>query len=149
MSDMVPFNWKARKLVPRKFGDLYNMLDDFFADADLPVRDLAKSTFKMDISEKDKEYQIEAELPGFAKDEVSIELDEGRLIITAKKESTKEEEQKNYIHKERTYTSMCRSIYLGDASEKGIQAKLSGGILTVNVPKKEPATGKKQKIAIE
>ncbi len=139
MSRMVPFNRNKLTMRPRGFEDFYNVLDDFFSDAWSPRRNLAHDTFKMDVQEQEKEYLIEAEMPGVTRDEIKLEMVEGRLCIGVQREENIEDEQKNFIHRERRKTSMQRSIYLADANPQGIKAKLDDGILRVIVPKEEEA----------
>jgi len=134
MPRLVPYNRKNRSLVDRDFYGLdgfYNMLDDFY---NWP-RSLTRDTFKIDVQENDNEYVIEAELPGVNKDEVNIEMNEGRLSISIQREEIKNEENKNYVHKERRYSSMSRSIYLDEAKSEGIKASLENGVLNIIVPK--------------
>jgi len=132
MSGLVPFGKNFFDVVPT---DLYNMIDDFFNDNWFPSRRAFRNTFKLDVEEKEKEYLIQAELPGFTKDEVNLELKEGRLIISACKDEEKEDNKKNYIHRERVYSRMQRSIYLPEAAAENVKAKLDNGILTIKVPK--------------
>ena len=106
---LVPFN--RRNLIRRNdFDGFYNVLDDFFSDTPLMQRDLRNDTFKLDIEEKDKEYILEADLPGIDKDEIDINLDKGRLTISITREDSEDVEEKNYIHKERRYCSMSRRL---------------------------------------
>ncbi|HAE61240.1 MAG TPA: heat-shock protein Hsp20 [Eubacteriaceae bacterium] len=148
MAGLVPFNRKDTGLFDTGFGDVYNMLDDFFSDNLLPARNLARDTFKVDVQENDNEYIIEADLPGVKKEEINLSFDHGRLGISVKKEEKIDEEKKNYIHKERRITSMCRNLYLADASGDDIKAKLEEGVLKINVAKKEQGKEEK-KIDIE
>ena len=123
---------------------MYNMLDDFFNDNWPSSRILARSTFKVDIQEDEKGYVVEAELPRVKKEEIGIELNEGRLTISVVREEKKEEENKNYVHKESQYSSMSRSIYLADASNKDVKASLEDGILRISVPKQEKVDSSKR-----
>lgn len=136
MPRLVPYNRKNRSLVDRDFYGLdgfYNMLDDFY---NWPSpRSLTRGTFKIDVQENDNEYVVEAELPGVNKDEVNIEMNDGRLSISIQREEIKDEENKNYVHKERRYSSMSRSIYLDEAKSEGIKASLENGVLNIIVPK--------------
>lgn len=137
MASLIPFNRRNTDLINTGFDELYNMLDDFFTESFMPRRSLARDTFKVDVQENEKEYIVEAELPGAEKDEIKLELNDGRLNISVEREEKSEEEKKNYIHKERRYSSMCRSIYLQDVESKNATAKLENGVLTVNIPKIE------------
>jgi len=65
-----------------------------------------------------------------------VALEDGKLRITVNKEEKGEEKNKNYIHRERRYSSMQRNILLADADSDGIRAKLDNGVLTITVPKK-------------
>ncbi|KAF5088781.1 Acid shock protein [anaerobic digester metagenome] len=135
MTALIPFNRKRNDLMNTGFNDFQNMLDDFFADGWPMRRSLAGDTFKIDLQDNEKEYIVEAELPGFQKNEISLSLEEGRLQIAVKKEETKEETDKNYVHRERKYTAMTRNVFLADAASDDIKAKLTDGVLTITVPK--------------
>lgn len=137
MSNLIPFNKKHPDLISTGFYDFQNMLDDFFAESWPMRRNLAGDTFKIDVQETETEYVVDAELPGVQKDQIDVSLDEGRLTITANKEENIEEKDKNYIHRERRYSSMSRSVFLADPVADNIKAKLADGLLTVTVPKRE------------
>ena len=80
---------------------------------------------------------ITAQLPGVGRDEIDVELNEGRLSVSVDKKESDEEKGKNYLHKESCEWSATRGVYLKDAATAGLSAKLEGGILTVNVPKQD------------
>ena len=148
MTGLVPFNRKNSGLLNTGFDEFYNMLDDFFTDSWSPRRSLARDTFKINVQQNEEVYLIEAELPGINKDEIDINLNEGRLIISVKREENINEEKKNYIHRESRFSSMSRSVYLADADTKGIKAKLDNGVLNITVPRQEKIV-KAEKIEIE
>ena len=108
---------------------------------------------KCDVYEKDGAYHIEAEIPGFKKDEIKVQLKDGYLTLAAAKGLDKDEKDKegNYIRRERYAGTLSRSFYVGDAvSEEDIHAKYEDGILKLSVPKKAPkAVEKNGYIAIE
>lgn len=126
-------------LMPRKF-----FLDDFFDDLE-PVRG---NNMKCDIYEKDDNYYIEMDVPGFDKKDIDINLDKGYLTVTASHEENADEENKSYIRKERTSVKSSRQFYLGEVDEENIKAEFNNGILKIVVPKKEEIETKK-KIEIE
>ena len=100
----------------------------------------AKNVMKTDIKELEGGYELEIDLPGFTKEEVTAELKDGYLTISAAKGLDKEEKDKEgkYIRKERYAGSMSRSFYVGDAiTEDDIKAKYESGILRLSIPKKE------------
>lgn len=137
MAGLVPFNRRNNSLISGGFEDFNNMINEFFNENWPSRKNFVKDTFKIDVQENEKEYVIEAELPGANKDEVNVELSDGRLMISFEKEEKIDEEKKNYIHKERRYSSMSRCIYLEDAKQDGVEAQLEKGLLTITVPKQE------------
>ncbi|MDD2295463.1 MAG: Hsp20/alpha crystallin family protein [Eubacteriales bacterium] len=138
MTGLIPFNRGRRELTPQTSSDsFYNMLDDFFS-SDWPFRrNLSYDTFKVDVMDEEKSYVVEAELPGVDKKDINVQLNEGKLQISVSREEAKEETDKRYIHRERRYTSMSRSVYLEDAQAENISAKLENGVLRIVVPKEE------------
>lgn len=137
MAGLVPFNRKKKDDLSTRENSIFNMLDDFFGDNFIPLRSLTSDTFKIDVEEKDEEYAIIAELPGASKDEIHLDFTDGRLFIGVEKDENIEEEDKDYIHRERRHTSVSRSIYLIDGIADGIKAKLEDGLLKITVPKQE------------
>ena len=113
----------------------------------------AKNLMKTDIREHDNGYELDIDLPGFKKDEISIDLDNGYLTISAAKGLDKDEQDKKgkYIRKERYAGAMQRSFYVGDAvTEEDVKAKFEDGILRLSIPKKDAkAVETKKTIAIE
>ena len=137
MAGLVPFNRRRKDLMSTGFDDFQNMLDDFFAEDWSRPRSLMKDTFKIDVKEDEKEYMVEAELPGVKKEDLSLSIEDGRLCISVNKEEVKEDkDEKNYIHRERRYTSMQRNVFLAEAADEGIKAKLEEGVLIITLPKK-------------
>lgn len=136
MAGLIPFNRKDRGLSTASgFEDFYNMIDDFFS-SDWPFkRSLAYDTFKLDVIDNEKEYLIEAEVPGVNKKDIKIEHSDGKLTISVVKDEKKEEKNKNFIHQERNYSTMSRTVYLEDSKPDGIKAKLDKGLLRIVVPK--------------
>ena len=145
MTGLVPFN-RRHVALPTGFEDFYNMLDDFFADGSGIRRNLTRDTFKLDIEETPGAFEIMAELPGVKKEDIALEINDGFLTISVKKEEKSEEEKKNYIHRERRLASMSRRIHLGDTKADGIKARLEDGILFVKLEKEQKTN---RKIPIE
>ena len=147
-------------LMPSIFND--NVFDDFF---DFPFYDdraekklyghHAANLMKTDIQEHEVGYTLEMDLPGFKKEEIQIELNNGYMTISAAKgldEDEKDKKSGKYIRRER-YTGSCqRSFYVGeDVTEEDIKAEFKHGILKLFVPKKEakPAVEQKKYVSIE
>ena len=150
MSGLIPFNRRNTGLARTgsSFDDFYNMLDDFFSDNMLSGRSLMKDTFKIDIEETDSEYSIEAELPGVKKEEIEMGVEHDNLCITVRRNEEVNKDGKNFIHRERRYGSMSRSIRLANVNTGEIKAKLEEGVLCITVPK-ETQTTTNRKIEIE
>ena len=149
--------------MPSIFGE--NLFDEFmndfpfFDDSDMRKAEKklygrrGKNIMKTDIQEKDDEYLLEMDLPGFTKDEIQMSLDNGYLTISAAKgldQDTEEKKTGKYIRKER-YAGACqRSFYVCDGiTEADIKAAFKHGILTVHIPKKENKVPEKNYISIE
>ena len=117
-------------LVPRSyFGDIF---DDFMPR-------VKEEHMKCDIYEKDGDYHIEMDVPGFDKKEIKIEAKNDYLTITAEKnnEVNEEDKEKNYIHRERSYGRYQRSFYLQDLDGDKVSAEFNNGVLKIVVPKKD------------
>lgn len=135
-------------------NDLFDTFfgDPWFNDPWFDDRDIQKAQKKLyghngkrmmltDIKEDDKGYELEMDLPGFKKEEITVTLENGYLTVAAEKGIEKDEKEKSghkYIRRER-YTGSCqRTFYVGDEIEQDdIKASFKHGILTLNVPKKE------------
>ena len=135
-------------LAPSIFGmnDLFDDFGDVFEFSPAFRKQVAATrNISSDIKELADGYQIEMELPGFAKEEVKAQLKDGYLTITAEhsaenKEENNEESQKKeavkYIRRERYYGKCQRSFFVGkNVTEEDINAKFENGILTMYVPK--------------
>lgn len=149
-------------LVPSIFGE--NLFDDWF-DADFPqwpeFRDLdraerklygrhADRLMKTDVHEHDDHYEVDIDLPGFKKEEIKLELNNGYLTVGASKEHDQTNNGKA-IRKERYSGSMSRSFYIGEGiKEEDVHAKFEHGVLHLELPKaKAPEVPEKKLIQIE
>ena len=131
-------------LAPSIFEE--NFIDDLFGFPMKEFDDMERKLYgrkanrmmKTDIREKDDNYEVSVDLPGFKKEEITVELDNGYLTISAAKGLDKDENKKGkLIRQERYAGSMTRSFYIGDNVEKGdIEATYRHGVLTLTVPKK-------------
>ena len=144
-------------LMPSIFGE--NLFNDDWMDFGFPEVDKtlygkhAGNVMKTDVKETDTGYEVDIDLPGFKKDEINAQLDNGYLTISAAKGLDKDEKDKKgkYIRKERYAGAMSRSFYVGEGiTQEDIKAKYEDGILRLSVPKKEAkAVEDKKYIAIE
>ena len=140
-------------MLPSIFGE--NLFDDFFDGFDDMERDFdryfngrhglknalygkkAHNLMKTDVRETDDSYELDIDLPGFAKDEIDVKVNDGYLTISAAKGLDKDDKDKkgNYIRRERYAGAMQRSFYVGDVPSGDIHAKYEDGILKLSVPK--------------
>ena len=147
-------------MLPSIFRD--NLFDDMFdfdfdKEFDRMMRPLygkhSQNMMKTDVRETEDSYELDIDLPGFKKDEITIQLDNGYLNISASKGLDKNEENKDgkYIRRERYAGSMNRTFYVGSQlTQQDIQAKFEDGILKISVPKKDVQQIEQNKyIAIE
>ena len=125
------------------FDDMFDF-DDFDKEFNRMMRPLygkhAQNMMKTDVRETDNSYEMDIDLPGFKKDEIKVELDNGYLSISAAKGLDKDEEKKDgkYIRRERYAGAMSRTFYVGDnLTQQDIKAKFENGILKISVPKKD------------
>ena len=120
-------------LIPRKF-----YLDDVFDDFE------STNNMKCDIYEKDGDYHIEMDIPVFGKKDINIECDKGYLTVTAVKNEEDNDENKNYIRRERSYGKYQRSFYIGEVDSENVKAEFKHGMLKIVVPKQKEAETKKR-----
>lgn len=125
------------------FKELEDMEKRFFGDR-IPVN------FKTDIRDTGKEFVLEAELPGFDKSDIGIDVKDGYLTITASHSEENDEKDKkgNYLRRERSYGSMTRSFDVSDIEENAITASFNNGVLELILPKKEDKAEVSRKIEI-
>lgn len=132
-------------LLPSIFGEsLFDDMFDFDKEMNRMNRALygkhSRNMMKTDVRETENSYELDIDLPGFKKDEINVQLDNGYLSISAAKGLDKDEEKKNskYIRRERYAGAMSRTFYVGDnLTQQDIKAKFEDGILKISVPKKD------------
>ena len=127
------------------FGDMFD--DPFFSRGYVPQTQLMKT----DIREKDGQYLLEIEVPGYTREDVKAELKDGYLTITAdrKEPAQKADDRTRYVRKERYYGTMKRTFYVGeDITENEIHAAFKDGILKVIIDKPQPKKIEEEKTII-
>ena len=147
-------------MLPSIFGE--NLFDEFFDDnfGMFPVWNgrnplygkHAKNLMKTDVRETENTYEVDIDLPGFKKDEISVDLKDGYLTISAAKGLDRDEEEKDgrFIRKERYAGACTRSFYVGDVRPEEVSGKYEFGVLKLRIPKKDsPAIEAPNRIAIE
>ena len=127
------------------FGE--DLFDDFWG---FPTRELAnidkqlygkhaQNLMKTDVHENEEDYEMDMDLPGFKKDQIKINLENGYLTISAAKEHDNEKKKHGKVIRQERYAgSMQRSFYVGDGVKtEDVKAKFEDGVLKLNIPKRE------------
>ena len=144
-------------LLPSIFGE--SLFDDFDEFMNFPkAKDFedinrrlygrnAARVMKTDVHEHDNMYELDIDLPGFNKEDISISLENGYLTVDAVKNFDNDEKAHGkLIRRERYSGSMQRSFYIGeDITQEDVKAKFENGVLKLNVPKKEPEKAVEQR----
>ena len=139
MFDLMPFGNRNER---RLWNELMEMDKNFFGDVGSGMK-----SFRTDIEDKGDSYELTAELPGFSKEEIKINVEGDYLTVSAEHNEEKEEKNKKgqFIRRERKYGSFSRGFYVGDIKKDQINAAYQDGVLTLTLPKKvEGADGPKQ-----
>ena len=138
MFGMLPFERQSEK-------NLFDMFDNFFGKNSAGLPD-----FRTDIREADDRYIMESELPGFNKEDISLEVKDGVLTISAQhnEENEEKDDQGNYLRRERRFGSFSRSFDITGIDEHSITAAYENGILKLTLPKAAPAVEPTHRIAI-
>jgi len=142
MFGMLPFE--------RDNDNLFDTFDNFTRDL-FRSSNTALPAFRTDIRDAGDRFVLEAELPGFNKEDISLDLKDGILTITAQHKEDKEEkdDKGTYIRRERRYGSFSRSFDVTGIDEGGITAAYKSGVLELNLPKAAPVVPEARKIAIQ
>ena len=134
-------------MLPSIFGE--NLFDDWFGFPGFPeLRDIDRKLYgrhaahemRTDVHEHDDHYEVDIDLPGFAKDEIALHLENGYLTVSATKGLDKDHTDKKgkLIRQERYAGSLQRSFYVGDSlTAEEIKAKYENGVLKLEIPKQE------------
>lgn len=132
----------------RPFGsrnmDFYDkfsqMFDEMFNQDFLPSLNGKFNSLRTDITETKDAYLVEADLPGFSKDDIQIELENNQLTIRAKREESTEMKDDNdkVIRQERHFGEFVRSFYIDNVDQDKVEARLDNGVLKLKLPKIDP-----------
>ena len=142
MFELMPFGYR-RVSAYNPFRDFEEMSRSFWDDSNV-------SAFRTDITEKDGKYILEAELPGFKKEDISVDIDKDCLTISAEHKSEENEEDANsYIRRERYYGSYSRCFNVKGIDTEAITAAYNDGVLTLTMPKKEPEIPAARRLEIQ
>lgn len=132
MFELIPFDRHARSVAAfDPFRELDEMERSFFGNG----RNV--SSFRTDVTDTGDAYKLEAELPGFKKDDIQIDVENDVLTISAKRSEEKKDEKHNVVKRERFYGSFSRSFDVSGINVDGIEASYTDGVLTLTMPKKQ------------
>ena len=147
MFELRPFN---RKNNMRSYSPFEEMERNFWTNP-FDFFEKGFSEFRTDISDNGKEYVLEADMPGFKKEDIKLDIDGDTLIISASRHSDYEEKDKkdNYIRCERSYGEYRRQFDISGVDAENIKAKYDNGILKLVMPKKTEHIGNSRRLEIE
>lgn len=138
MFGMIPFTHEENSL----WNEWHNMEKNLFGG-------LEGGSFRCDIKEEGDHYQLDAELPGFQKEDISVDVHDDCLTITARHNSEKEDKKDNYLRRERRFGSFTRSFDVSGIDKDKITGSYKDGILTLCLPKVAETAPQKRTIQIE
>lgn len=154
MADLIPHgNDKRNNIwgwnIAPWFNNFWNddLIENFWANTMAPMAGFGRG-FRADVRENEKEYIVEAELPGVDKNQIDVHLENDILTISAKQSNVTNEEKHNYIRRERSFGEFRRSFMLENVREEGVTAEYNNGILKVTLPKKIEGKARGRKIDI-
>lgn len=116
------------------FFDPFRELDEM--ERALRGTDRGFGGFRTDIIDDGDQYRLEADLPGFRKEDIHVDVNDGRLTISATRNNESEEKKDGYVRRERSYGSFTRSFDVSGIDEDAIKARYADGVLTLELPKK-------------
>lgn len=145
------FELKPFRRTEDLFERMLNSFNEVFDRNEISTLNGNFKTFRTDVRETEKAYLVEAELPGFEKGDITIEVDDNYLTIRAKRDVEKETRDKDdlIIRQERRYGEFMRRFYVDNIDEEKIKAKLKKGVLKIEVPKLKPSKPPRKQIEIE
>ncbi len=127
-------------------NELYNPFHDF----DKFFGNMNLAEFKTDIRDDGDHYTLEADLPGFNKEDIKVDIGDGALTVTAQRDSQTEEKGKNgYVRRERSYGSFRRSFDLTGVDSKKISGAYKDGVLTLTLPKQNEPESASRRLELE
>ena len=143
MFELMPFGYR-RVSAYNPFRDFEEMSRSFWDNNNV-------SAFRTDITEKDGQYILEADLPGFKKEDISIDIDKDCLTISAehKSEENEDDKDKGFIRRERYYGSYSRSFNIKGINADAISASYNDGVLTLTMPEKTPEIPAARRLEIQ
>lgn len=140
MFDLIPFEQRSRGL----FHSLDNMTREFFGDWDKDI-----FPCRTDILDKGDKFVLKADMPGFNKEDIHININGDVLTLTAEHQEEVKDDSKNFVRHERRYGSLSRSFDVSDIDTDHITASYEKGVLQLEMPKHQTALPPTKEIAIK
>ena len=144
MFELVPFERSMRRMMNydpfRSFSDMER---SFFGSGS------AVSAFRTDIKDMGESYRLEAELPGFAREDISVDIENELLTISAERKRESEEKKDSFVRRERFYGSFKRSFDISGIDADNISAAYTDGVLSLDMPKKQELLPRSRKLEIQ
>ena len=143
MFELVPYGRKRNVTLYNPFDDLDEMQRRFFGD-------MAIADFKTDIRDDGESYVLEADLPGFKKNDISVDIEGDTLTIRAERSAKSEEKdgKGGYIKRERSYGSFSRCFDMTGIRTEDISANYEDGVLKLTLPKRQESLPTSRKLEI-
>ena len=133
MFELIPFDRSVSSVAAfDPFRDFDELERSFFGSGSRTV-----SGFRTDVTDTGDAYKLEAELPGFNKDDIKIDIENDCLTISAERSMENKEDKNNFVKRERYYGSFSRSFDISGINAEGIEASYTDGVLTLTMPKKQ------------
>lgn len=145
MFELIPFQRGIH--VPKQLYNVENLFENFFREPFFPGN-LQNTDLKVDIRENEKEYILEADLPGITKENLHLNFEDNVLTIAVEKDEQLNDEKENYICRERRSEYISRQFAFDNVASERIQAEYTNGVLKVNLPKSQ-VEEKKHQIEIQ
>ncbi|WP_434509664.1 Hsp20/alpha crystallin family protein [Desulfitobacterium sp. AusDCA] len=145
MFELIPFQRGIH--VPKQLYNVENLFENFFREPFFPGN-LQNTDLKVDIRENEKEYILEADLPGITKENLHLDFEDNVLTIAVEKDEQLNDEKENYICRERRSEYISRKFAFDNVASERIQAEYKDGVLKVSIPKSK-VEEKKHQIEIQ
>lgn len=144
MFELIPFDHHMRRMANfDPFRELEDMERSFWGNGH------SVSAFRTDVIDTGDAYQLQAELPGFKKEDISIDVENDVLTISAERKAENGENKPNFVKRERFYGSFSRSFDVSGIEVDGIQAAYNDGVLTLTMPKKVETAPASRRLEIQ
>ena len=145
MFELIPFDRRGHRVSVYDPFRAFDEMERAFFGGQQP----AVFSFRTDVTDTGDAFKLEAELPGFKKDDLKIDIENDCLTISAERHEKKDEEKPNFVKRERVYGSYSRSFDVSGIDVDKISAAYTDGILTLTLPKKVETAPASRRLEIQ